>query len=106
MKELFDIEVKHTPPKMPWFNPYAERFHQSLKNELISRTEMQEVTKVRSRCIQFREYYNNLRPHQGIGGKRPSKELEIVVPIKHSEKIRFAKKSELDGLVARFKLVA
>lgn len=106
LKDLFDIDVIHIPPKMPWFNPFAERFHLTLKSEFLSRLEMQEVAKVREECILFQEYYNNLRPHQGIGGERPSKNKSNVVSIKQSEKIVFAKKPELNGLVTRFELVA
>ena len=65
------LEVIRTPVRAPNANAYAERWVRSVREEcldhllILSRTHLRCVLK---RCV---EYYNEARPHQGIGQRTP-----------------------------------
>ena len=106
LKDIFHIQLMKTPPKMPWLNPYVERFQRTLKFESLQRIELGDISRYRSLCQQFQKYYNQNRPHQGIEGKTPENDVQSKIEIKQNQRIKFHKHSELDGLVSRFSIAA
>ena len=106
LKELFGMQLKKIPPKRPWLNPFVERFQQSLKSECLSRIEFGTKETFREICIQYQDYYNQTRPHQGIDGNVPVPRPEKPVEIKQNQAISFEKNLELGGLVTRFSIAA
>ena len=106
LKELFGMQLKKIPPKRPWLNPFVERFQKSLKYECLARIELGTQETLRIACIQYQDYYNRKRPHQGIDGNIPTARPEKPVKIKQDRPIRFKSHQELGGLVTRFSLAA
>jgi transposase InsO family protein len=106
-KELFGIEVFHIPPKQPWKNGRCERFHLSLKEEILRRIDLFDVNHVRSLCIFYQNNYNISRPHQGLKGKVPSKMSGLSIPkISNTSKIVYRRIEDVNLLSATFELAA
>ncbi len=106
-KELFQIEIYHIPPKQPWKNGCCERFHLSLKEEILRRIDPFDVDHVRSLCFLYQNHYNFFRPHQSKKGKVPSKISKLAVPkTAHTSKIKYRKIENIDLLSTKFELVA
>ena len=67
--EAEGIEVKRVGPRAPNMNAYAERWVQSLRNEcldfflILGEKHLWHIVK------EYEAYYNEERPHQGIGNK-------------------------------------
>jgi transposase InsO family protein len=72
-QELFalGIEAKHSRPYHPQTCGKVERFHQTMKKFLV----MQEINspkQLQRQLDRFVAYYNDVRPHRGIGRKTPA----------------------------------
>lgn len=69
--ELFTdkgIKILKTPVKMPTCNVYCERAIQTLKHEGLNHFTVFGKRHLEYLVKEFLTYYNNFRPHQGIGG--------------------------------------
>ena len=96
-------EAKRVGPMAPNMNPFAERFAQTLRHELLDHfiilgeKHLQHITK------EFLEHYNEERPHQGVGNvplskaAAKSKEPEPTTLSFASSKIQC--KERLGGLI-------
>ena len=102
----FDIVVWRTPPGQPWCNGICERFHRSLKSEVLNRVVPLDVAGIRRLSICYQEYFNGRRPHQGINGKTPTKVIQLESRQTLIPAIRYSKTPEVDGLITSFKLAA
>jgi len=104
-QRYFGIKVCHTPPASPWCNGICERFHLSLKREVLRRIGPTTTENIRHFCWAYQHYYNCLRPHQGINGHTP---IQGSLPQCQLTKapLRFRKISHIDGLVTQFELAA
>ena len=99
--EEFGIKPIRTPFKSPWCNGHCERFHLSLKSEVLSRVPIQSVSHVNMLCSQYKNYYNSHRPHQGIDGNRPNLRSQSKLSRKNQAfSIKVCR--EVSGLVTRF----
>jgi transposase InsO family protein len=72
-QELFalGIEAKHSRPYHPQTCGKVERFHQTMKKFLA----MQDITspkQLQRQLDRFVDYYNEVRPHRGIGRQTPA----------------------------------
>lgn len=67
-----DIKQLRTPPKHPVMNCFCERTIQSAKYELIHHILARDGSELQKYLDEYRFWFNNHRPHQGIGGKIPS----------------------------------
>ena len=102
----FGCKSVKTRPRSPWENPFIERFHYSLKSELLNRLFLLDNNHIRGLCISYQKFYNSKRPHQGIDGAIPDlikKSCPIDLDI---EKFTVTKTTELNGLVTRFRAAA
>ncbi|MBU1926307.1 MAG: DDE-type integrase/transposase/recombinase [Gammaproteobacteria bacterium] len=70
LKEL-GIKHRHTRPYRPQTNGKVERFWRTLEDELIEGTTFETLEEFKEELIKYLIYYNEHRPHQGIGGKTP-----------------------------------
>lgn len=70
LKEL-GIKHRYTRPYRPQTNGKVERFWRTLQEDLIHETDFDTLEELKDELIQYLYYYNNERPHQGIGGKVP-----------------------------------
>jgi transposase InsO family protein len=65
------VRVLHGRPYHPQTQGKEERFHRTLKRELLSRHTWRDLAHCAEHFIQYRETYNGLRPHDSLGGDTP-----------------------------------
>ncbi|MCP4601055.1 MAG: transposase [Proteobacteria bacterium] len=61
------IDVIRTPVRAPNANAYAERWVRSVREECLDHLLILNQTHLRQVQKTYTEYYNDARPHQGIG---------------------------------------
>ena len=68
------IQVSHGRPYHPQTQGKDERFHRTLKDELLSRREFdwRDLEEVQTAFDLYRHRYNEYRPHQSLGGLPPA----------------------------------
>ena len=107
LKSFFHIKVHKIPPKMPWCNGVCERFHRTLRDEMFHRLILYDQSHVQALTNKFKDYYNDERPHQSMGGATPSgKILRFPRQTTKENPINYKKKVLLDGLITKFELAA
>jgi transposase InsO family protein len=65
------IRLSPSRPLHPQSNGKEERFHRSLKAEVLSERVFADLTDVQSALDRWRAIYNQERPHEGIGMQTP-----------------------------------
>lgn len=75
------IKVGHSTPYHPQTQGKLERFHRSLKDEVLKFYQFKNLRDSQSRFDEWREIYNNIRPHEGINLKCPSSRYQISTRI-------------------------
>jgi len=106
LTEGYDMKVLKIPIRSPWWNGRVERFHKSLKTEVLNRVVLFNAQQVQTLCFKYRAYYNERRPHQALCGNTPRQNGSNVIPISRKTRSRVRKISEMDGLITRFELAA
>lgn len=85
---LMDLDILpiHGRIRHPQTQGKIERFHRTMKQELLNHTTMADIRDAQNKFAIWREKYNNVRPHEALGMKRPG---EVYVPSqrRYSEKI-------------------
>lgn len=104
--EEFDCESFKTPPRCPWENSFIERFFGSLKREMFYRVNVVDNQHARELSFDYMRYYNQDRPHQGIGGQIPDCPIPVNVVRPNIEGLKTKKTLKLNGLVTLFELAA
>jgi hypothetical protein len=66
------VKVIHGRPYHPQTQGKEERFHRTLKNELLQYEQFKNINHCQIRFNQWRNKYNLERPHQAIGFKTPA----------------------------------
>lgn len=61
------IKVTHSRPKHPQTNGKIERFHRTLKKDVILRNIITDFSHAQKLFDEWRDIYNNERPHEAIG---------------------------------------
>lgn len=69
---LLGIRVTHSRPRHPQTNGKCERFHRTLKNDLISRCPMRSFSHAQKLFNNWRQRYNHERPHEAINMEVPA----------------------------------
>jgi transposase InsO family protein len=71
---LDDQRIEHivADPHSPTTTGKVERFHQTIKNELIRKVKFKDYTDAVEKIKAFVHNYNYERPHQGLDGARPA----------------------------------
>ena len=105
-KETFEIDTCRIPRGSPWLNGRCERFHKSIKNEILYRVELTGIDHAMRFCIQYKEYYNKYRPHQSLKGSTPTKYLKDKPSVVDIANFNYQKIPEINGLVVRFEIAA
>ena len=70
------IHVSHSRPHHPQTNGKDERFHRTLKAEVIDRYDFIDLVDVQRRFDAWRHIYNHERPHQALGMATPSERYQ------------------------------
>jgi transposase InsO family protein len=65
------IRITHSRPYHPQTNGKDERFHRSLKAEVLNNRSFGNQAQVQAELDRWRQIYNHQRPHQGIGMATP-----------------------------------
>ena len=78
-KWLMDLDVLpiHGRIKHPQTQGKIERFHRTMKQELLNHTQIADIEDAAAKLGVWREKYNNIRPHEALGMKTPG---EVYVP--------------------------
>ncbi len=78
---LDDQQIEHivAEPHSPQTQGKIERLMQTIRKELLTRVKFSGFADAKAQIQKFIEGYNFERPHQGIGGKRPSDRFHGVV---------------------------
>lgn len=71
------IRVSHSRPMHPQTQGKAERFHRTLKHELLDRRGFNSLEKCQPVFDDWRERYNTIRPHHALGQKPPATRYTI-----------------------------
>lgn len=66
------IRVSHSRPYHPQTQGKDERFHRSLKEELLDRKTFQDLEEAQQNFNEWRWSYNNERPHEALGLQAPA----------------------------------
>lgn len=66
------VTQKNGKPHRPTTQGKVERWHQTLKRKLKSLPPIQTIEELNHHLSDFREHYNNRRPHQSLGRKTPA----------------------------------
>jgi transposase InsO family protein len=65
------VSALYIAPASPWENAYAESYHARLRDELLDREQFATVLEARVLLEDWREEYNQERPHSALGYKTP-----------------------------------
>ncbi|MDT4839955.1 IS481 family transposase ISEc19 [compost metagenome] len=65
------IQVSHSRPHHPQTQGKLERFHQTLKRELLHDSHFRTLEECQLGLDRWRDRYNQVRPHQALGQKPP-----------------------------------
>ena len=86
---LMDLDVLpiHGRFKHPQTQGKVERFHRTMKQELLNHTSIADIVDAQIKFAHWRDKYNNIRPHEALGMKRPA---DVYEPSKrlYNEKIQ------------------
>ena len=76
---LMDLDILpiHGRIKHPQTQGKIERFHRTMKQELLNHTAIANIDDAKHKFAAWQEKYNNIRPHEALGMKRPS---EVYTP--------------------------
>jgi putative transposase len=60
-------------PGHPWENGFIESFHSRFRDEFVNREEFASVAEARAKARWYRQEFNTIRPHSGLGYQTPQK---------------------------------
>ena len=80
---LADVGAKtlYIEPGSPWENGYIESFNGKLRDELLDGEVFYTMTEVKVLTAQYRQIYNQVRPHSSIGYRPPAPETILPARI-------------------------
>ncbi len=80
---LMDLDILpiHGRIKHPQTQGKIERFHRTMKQELLNHTTIENIQDAQYKFSIWRDKYNNIRPHEALGMKRPG---EVYKPSQRS----------------------
>ena len=73
-------ETLYIEPGAPWQNGYAESFHSRLRDELLNAEEFASLREAKVLATDWREDYNQRRPHSALGYRTPEEFATACVP--------------------------
>ncbi len=65
------VETLYIKPGSPWENAYIESFHDKLRDECLKRELFGSLLEAQMIIEQWRDEYNELRPHSSLGYQTP-----------------------------------
>jgi len=67
-----NIKTIYIDPGCPWQNGYAESFNSRFRIECLDRELLYTLSESRVVFADWRDYYNNIRPHRSLGLQSPT----------------------------------
>lgn len=74
----YAIKHRRTKPYRPQTNGKIERFWRTFDEDVIEGSVFNTLDELKEAVLGYNFYYNELRPHQGIGGKKPQDMIKKV----------------------------
>ena len=105
LSEVIGIKGVPTPYGAPNANAVVERFMGTLKREALSHFIVTSEAHLQRVVTEFCEFYNDARPHQGIGGIPSELDLPRVLP-EDGPSLRLVGRPVLGGLHHDYRLAA
>jgi len=78
------IEHRLIPPGSPSYNGHVERVHRTDREEFHRVTKIRDLNQLNHKLILYLRWYNNQRPHMGLGGRTP---LEAFLAAKNKDSV-------------------
>jgi putative transposase len=75
------IQIIYIEPGSPWQNPFVESFHSRFRNDCLNRELFLNLLDAKVAIADWRDKYNQRRPHSGIGYLSP---VEVFCPAHQS----------------------
>jgi transposase InsO family protein len=75
------VKALFIEPGSPWENGYIESFNGKLRDELLNREIFTTLTEAKVLTEQWRQEYNQVRPHSSLGYRPPAPEAMIPVTL-------------------------
>lgn len=66
------VKTIYVDPGSPWQNGFVESFHGRLRDECLNREQFWTLTEARVVIEDFRQEYNQFRPHSRLGYQSPA----------------------------------
>jgi transposase InsO family protein len=85
--EACGVETLYIEPGSPWENAYGESFNGRFGDELLKREEFTSPLEAKVLVEEYRQHYNNRRPHSALGYWTPSEFAVSCAPIAVSEEV-------------------
>lgn len=101
LREL-KVKTAYITPGSPWENGYNERFNGILRDELLNGEIFYTLKEAQIMVEQWKNHYNNIRPHSSLGYKPPAPKAlisNLVKPLNKVNKTVTAEKSARYGLI-------
>jgi transposase InsO family protein len=99
-----DIEVITTAIRAPVVNAIQERWHRSVRAELLDRTLVWNLSHLRRVLAEYESFYNEHRPHRALDQAAPLKPLpDNVVDLNH---FRVARHDRIGGILHEYHMAA
>lgn len=101
------VQVTHSRPRHPQTNGKNERFHRTLKKDVLSNQVINDLTHAQKLFDEWRDIYNHKRPHEAIGMLVPAKRYrpslrempEQLPPVEYNESA-IVRKVHSSGIMA------
>jgi putative transposase len=75
------VEWHYIAPGKPQQNAFAESFIGRLRDELLNETLFSSLSHAREALAMWRNDYNTIRPHSGVGNLPPAAYAELSAPV-------------------------
>ena len=85
--EALGVTHKHSSPYHPQTCGKVERFHQTLKRFLAKQAPADDLVGLQRQLDRFVAYYNEARPHRGIGRRTPREVFDAKVKARPAERV-------------------
>jgi transposase InsO family protein len=98
------IEIVKTAVQAPVMSAIQERWHRSIRAELLDHTLIWNLAHLRNVLTEYESFYNEHRPHRALGQAAPLKPLpDNVVDLDH---FRVTRRDRIGGVLHEYHLVA
>jgi transposase InsO family protein len=99
-----EIAFITTAVQAPVMNAIAERWHRSVRAELLDRTLVWNLAHLRRVLAEYESFYNGHRPHRALGQAAPLRPLpDNVIDL---DNLRVTRRDRIGGILHEYRLTA